>query len=285
MYVCIYVRTYVCIYTCMYVGVFFWDWEPNPHAGTSVVHCPAYFITICIALYHCHVGVPWPLSYHRRTTAGGRCDGGAFSFTPANKLAEGVMRKYFNGSTYTDRDREDTHKAASSQPQFSQLQDPHAEVGAMRGTAGGLSVYSNGVVGQGWQDYTYNCNKNLKESVHALPGHQFCAHAQCSNWGAISFHSSRSLNSQQYTHLSFDLTTCDSTAGVQVALYGAEDARHPFPALFAAHYLASCTLVCGEWSSVQIPIKAKARTPLLYSVIYAKCSNVIQTHSSICTNT
>merc|ERR1739844_195422 len=50
------------------------------------------------------------------------------------------------------------------------------------------TVYQNGQLSSVWQDYSYNCQKNLRDQSQAYPGHQYSAHGDCSNWGALSFH-------------------------------------------------------------------------------------------------
>ena len=116
-------------------GAFFWDWETNPHQG-------------------------------------GRCDGGAFSFTPAGKLAEQVpghfpriirlffalpivlltvkcshqvMAKYFIGG--------------SSKALVGTANTLHG------GAAGVLSVYTDGKLAQGWSDYSYNGHTDLENTA------------------------------------------------------------------------------------------------------------------------
>ena len=191
-----------------FAGVFFWDWETNPKGG-------------------------------------GRCDGGGFSFTPAGKPAEDVMRSNFRGNT--------------TRP------DQLRPVGSTTVTTP-VPVYADGKLVSGWQDYSFNGKTDLKSSVDPFPGHSFSAYGAYTDWGSMAFFSGRGVmvsrdaanlaNPTGLVELCFAVRATNSSGDeTQVALYGSGDESHPFPALFVSHYTANCSLSEDGWTrQVCVPI-------------------------------
>jgi len=222
-----------------FMGIFFWDWETNPHQG-------------------------------------GRCDGGPFSFTPRGKLAEDVVKKYFGPPQPTPMppaptpapacsdNPPDTSYTCAQQKGWGKCGESWMQghccktcfdCNGCNGVAtrdSSLTIYQNGQAH--WQDYTYNCQHSLKGTGQLYTGHQYSAHAKCSNWGALSFHGG-SVFSGQYSALKFSIHSSALSADqVQVALYGSSDPSHPFSPLFAAFYVDSCHLDEKGWVDVSIPM-------------------------------
>ena len=201
-------------------GVFWWDWSTNPHDG-------------------------------------GRCDGGAFSFTPAGKPAEAVMQARFAGNATSAAA---AAAAAARPPRWAAPPLPFAGGGGVASVGGAATtttaVYSDGKLSSGWSDWSYNGKCNLRDTAQAFGNHTYSAYGNFSNWGAMSFKlGSRPLRTADYSSLSLRVhSSAASTDQVQVALYGTADASHPFSPQFLAHYVAACTLPADGWVSVTVPL-------------------------------
>ena len=207
-------------------GVFFWDWETNPFAG-------------------------------------GRCDGGAFSFTPAGKPAAAVLKQRFANTTTTTATTTSSLRATAAAAAAAAPPSPPPHL-----------VYRNGALTKGWQDYSYNGKSNLR-ATDEIYGNDTSGSAFFSgtNFGALSFHngdgvvvpshqpdpSHFKLALTSYTALQFAIHSSNASGNeIQVALYGSKDASHPFSPTFVSEHTADCALPTApgpsSWVLVVIPL-------------------------------
>lgn len=185
-------------------GVFWWDWGTNPHDG-------------------------------------GRCDGGAFSFTPAGKPSEHVMQERFGSNATAGRRKQ----------QQRQLQPPSRQA-AMRDDK--TVVYTDGLLSNGWSDWSYNGKTDLRNTEQHYSNHTYSAYGNFSNWGAMSF-KGRALRTADYSAISLRIhSSASSMDQVQLALYGTADSTHPFSPQFLSHYVQACTLPVDGWVDITVPL-------------------------------
>jgi len=104
-------------------------------------------------------GVMW-WNWDSNPFSGGRCDSG---YTPQAKTTEDVLRKWYNGNT--------------DFPLKPELRLRRANV---------LTIYQNGVLGDGWENASWTSTVNLQDTKHTTPGAKFSAFISASTWGAIA---------------------------------------------------------------------------------------------------
>jgi hypothetical protein len=198
-------------------GVFFWDWEvTSPQTG-------------------------------------GRCDGGAFSFTPSGKLAEKVMSAHFLNS---NNNRTPYVSVGTISMDLPKKPYPLSHNIDTTKALNSVIIYSNGILSHEWQDWSYNGQTNLQCKDVVMSEETYSAFGTFQDFGAMSFHSNNHLDADNLKQVSFAIHSSPLCGNeIQVALYGTKNANTPFAPRFVNHYTSSCDLSVDNWTTITIPIQ------------------------------